>query len=117
MNQREIVRKRIRLGIILVIALGLVSYGAFQARNLALGPVISISEPENGSVSSTTEITISGTAKNVTLMTLDGRQIFTDENGNWSEDIILSKGYNIVTIYGRDKFGKETTKTLQLTEQ
>ncbi len=117
MNQREIVRKRIRLGIILVIALGLIFYASFQVRNLALGPEISITAPENGAVSSTTEITIIGIAKNVVFMTLDGRQIFTDENGNFSEDIILSKGYNIVTIYGRDKFGKETTKTLQLTEQ
>ncbi len=117
MNQREIIRKRIRIGIILAIALGLVFYGAFQVRSLALGPQISIITPENGAISSTTETTISGIAKNVAFMTLDGRQIFTDENGQFIEDIILSKGYNVVTIYGRDKFGKETTKTLQLTEQ
>ncbi len=117
MTQREIVRKRIRVAIIVIIALTLISYAIFQARNLALGPIISITEPVNGETLSTTTVTIAGTAENISFMTLDGQQIFTDTNGNFSEDIILSKGYNIVTIYGRDKFGKEITKTLQLTEQ
>ncbi len=117
MTQREIVRKRIRLGIIFAVVVVFIAYGIFQVRNLALGPIVSISTPANGAVSSTTLVTISGEAKNVAFMTLDGRQIFTDEKGGWSEDIVLSSGYNLITLYARDKFGKETTKTLEVTEQ
>jgi hypothetical protein len=117
MTQREIVRKRIRVSIIIAVVILLAAYAIFQARNLALGPVISVTEPADGAISSSTVMTISGTAKNIAFMTLDGRQIFTDEAGNWSEDIVLAPGHDVVTLYARDKFGKETTKTLELTQQ
>jgi len=33
----------------------------------------------------------------------------------FSEDRILSSGYNVITIVAKDKFGKETEKTLHIT--
>ena len=117
MTQREVLQKKLRLTLIIAVSVILVLYGIFQARNLALGPMISVTAPVNGTVSSSSIMTISGTARNISLMTLDGGQIFTNENGNFSNDIVLSHGYNVVTLYARDKFGKETTKTLQITYQ
>jgi len=117
MTQRENLKKRIRIGTIVLIAVLLISYGIFQARNLAIGPVISITAPINGETSSSTLITIVGKAENVSFMTLDGFQIFTDTDGNFSEDRVLYLGYNVLTFYARDKFGKEITKTLELTAE
>ena len=117
MTQREILRKKIRIASIIVILVLLSAYGIFQARNLAEGPIVSITAPLNGAVSSSSVVTISGTAKNVAFMTLDGEQIYTDEQGNWSEDRVLAQGYNVVTLYAKDTFGKETTKTLELSAE
>lgn len=115
MTQREILRKKIRIASIAFVVLALLSYGAFQARALARGPVVSVSGPTNGAVVRSPEITIAGTAENVSFMTLDGLQIFTDQSGNFSEDRILSLGYNVLTLYARDKFGKETRQTIYIT--
>ena len=114
MTQREILIKRLRLGVIIFFVAILLGYGAIEARNLAMGPVISITEPFDGYVATTSLVTIIGNAKNVSFITLDGGQIFTDENGNFSEDRILSSGYNVITIVAKDKFGKETEKTLHI---
>ena len=115
MTQREVLRKKIHLTTIFGIIIILIAYGIFQARNLALGPVVSVISPVNGETVQSPLVKIAGTAKNVSFLTLNGLHIFTDQNGNWSEDRILSLGYNILTIYAKDKFGKETTKTLELT--
>ncbi len=117
MTQRENLKKRIRIATIALVAVLLVLYGVFQARNLAIGPVITIMTPSNGETSSSALITILGKAKNISFMTLDGQQIFTDTAGNFSEDRVLSVGYNVLTFYARDKFGKEITKTLELTAE
>ena len=114
MSQREIVKKRMWLLIVGVIAVVIFSYGFFQFRHLAFGPQISISSPADGYVSSSSVAVISGNAKNVAFINLDGRQIFTDTAGNFSEDVVLSRGYNVVTLDAKDTFGKETKKILEL---
>ena len=117
MTQREILRKRLRLATILGVVLVLISYGVFQARNLALGPIVEVTEPADGAVVTSPEITIAGTAKNIAFMTLNGQEIYTDTEGAFSEDRTLSLGYNVITLSARDKFGKETTRTIYITFQ
>lgn len=117
MTEREIIRKRIRVSIIILIAAAFLFYGAFEARKLALGPIVSIESPQNGQVVTSPDITIAGTAKNISYMTLNGLHIFTDQAGNFSEDRVLSLGYNVITLYARDKFGKETTRMIYITYQ
>ena len=37
-----------------------------------------------------------------------------DEKGNFEEKLLLSYGYNIMTIEGWDKFGRETKETIEM---
>ena len=90
MTQREILIKKVRLGVIIFFAALLIGYGALEAKNLAIGPVVSITKPLDGYAATTSLLTIIGHAQNVSFITLDGEQIFTDENGNFSEDRILA---------------------------
>ena len=115
MTQREILIKRLRLGVIIFFVALVIGYGALEARNIAMGPIVYMREPADGYAATTSLITIIGNAKNISFITLDGGQIFTDEEGNFSEDRILSSGYNVITIIAKDKFGKETEKTLHIT--
>ncbi len=89
-------------------------YAYFQSREYLQGPVLTIDEPLSGSLSTTSLIALHGTAKNVAFLTLNGRQIFTDELGRFSESLLLSEGYSIMTLEAKDRFGHTKTKKLEL---
>lgn len=90
-------------------------YAYIQSRNLIYGPSIAILSPINGSGLDNPLVTIKGVTKNVATLTLNDRQIFPDENGNFTETLVLPSGYTIISIKATDKFGKKTEQTLSLT--
>ncbi|MFA5773617.1 MAG: hypothetical protein WC908_03015 [Candidatus Paceibacterota bacterium] len=53
---------------------------------------------------------VSGNAEKAVYITLNGREIFIDKEGNFSESIIILPGFSIVTLNARDKFGKTAEK-------
>lgn len=113
MNHTNIV-SRVRLGGIILLGLIIVGYGLFQAQKYLTGPVITIYSPENGAVYTSPLIEVDGRAVNVAYLKLDDRQIFTDTQGRFSEKLLLSPGYNILTLDAQDKFGKSVSKKLEL---
>lgn len=102
------------LVIVVVIVIGLAGYAYLQSREYLRGPVIVIDEPLNGSMSTTSLITMRGAAHNVSFLTLNGRQIFTDVLGRFRESLLLESGYNIMTLEAKDRFGHTETKRLEL---
>ncbi len=86
----------------------LIFYTLFQARFMIQGPQITITQ---GIPVSSNEriVTIAGIAKNITKITLNGRQIFTDEYGGFTEALVLENGYTIATIAAVDRYGRETS--------
>ena len=97
-----------------MLAMMILGYALFQARNLIRGPMISIENPQNGSTLVESLISIEGHAENISYISLNDRQIFIDEAGAFKEKLLLSYGYNIMTIKAKDKFGRETQETLEL---
>jgi len=108
-------KKVLFIGAILVLAILLVWYVYFQGKNLLEGPRIEISTPVNGASFSDSLITLKGTAENVARISLNGRAIFVDKDGNFTESLLLLPGYNIINMNAEDKFGRMTHKTLELT--
>ncbi len=83
------------------------TYVVFQARFLIVGPQINlINEPPTQN--NDRVITLSGNTQNITHLWLNGRQIFTDENGNFEEALVLENGYTITTLRATDRYGRET---------
>jgi hypothetical protein len=103
---------RLEFRTILIATVGLVflglitSYILFQARFLVAGPQISLTT-EPGIVHNERVITLSGNAHNITHLWLNDRQIFTDEQGNFDEALVLENGYTVATLKARDRFGRE----------
>lgn len=58
--------------------------------------------------------TIRGKAKNATFISLNGREIYIDKDGSFSEPIALIPGFSVITIDTQDKFGKSKEKKFQL---
>ncbi|MFA6520755.1 MAG: hypothetical protein WCT44_04100 [Candidatus Paceibacterota bacterium] len=59
-------------------------------------------------------IKLTGNAKNAINLTLNGREISIDEQGNFNETIALLAGYNIINIKAEDKFGYVDEKNYKL---
>ena len=110
-NFRHANIKNIVFAILLVAILG---YTYFQMQNIVTGPVITITEPKNGAVLTSSHIEVIGTTKNISNINLNDRQIFIDESGAFKEKLLLSPGYNIITLRAKDKFGRETKNVLEL---
>jgi hypothetical protein len=104
----------LRISAISLLGLFIIGYSLFQAWKLISGPIIDIYTPQNGATYSQTLIEISGRARNVAYINLNGRKIFTDKNGYFKEQLLLSPGYNILKLDARDKFGTYTEKKLEL---
>ena len=93
--------------ILVVVILGiLLSYIIFQARFMIEGPQITLIHEPNR-LQNERIITLSGTAKNITEISLNGRQIFTDEYGNFDEALVLENGYTINTLAAIDRYGRQ----------
>jgi hypothetical protein len=108
-NRRKIISLLI---VILFIVAG--GYIYFQAYNLIHGPKLTVTSPLNGSGVSRSLISIEGFAENISYISMNNRQIFVDEEGAFNEKLLLSHGYNIITITAEDKFKRETKKTLEI---
>lgn len=100
--------------ICLLAVAGIASYAYGRTYDLMSGPRLVIISPQSGETESSTLITIEGKAYNATSVTLNDRPIFTDENGIFKEALLLSYGYNELTLKARDKFGHVVKKTLAL---
>jgi hypothetical protein len=92
-------------------------YILFQAKNLLIGPVISIDEPKDGATLTYEVITVKGTAKNVSYIYLDNKQIYVDTDGHFNEKLIAPAGYSIIELSAQDKFGRKTKKFIRIVLQ
>ncbi len=82
------------------------AYIIFQARFMIQGPQLAL-DIEPNRVQNERIISLSGTASNITKITLNGRQIFTNEDGYFKEALVLENGYTIATIAAFDRYGRE----------
>lgn len=97
----------LKIGIIIILVLAFGIYGLYKAHVFLAGPKITIESPENGQVFQNSYITVAGKASDIASIFLDGRRIFVDESGNFKENLLLARGYNIIEVRAVDKFGRK----------
>ena len=103
--------KTVVQGSVVFICLLLVGvYVIYQARFLIVGPQIALSQ-ELPWRHNERQVTLSGTATNISHLWLNGRQIFTDPSGQFAAAVILENGYTITTLKAEDRYGRVTTIT------
>jgi uncharacterized protein (DUF58 family) len=101
-------RRLVQYGLLLCFGVGFVLYVLFQARFLTAGPTLTL-EQNLPNPQAERVVTLSGTARNIVSMTLNGRAVFTDASGYFREDVILENGYTIVTLKAEDRYGRVRT--------
>ena len=104
----------LKLSFSIFIGVIVIGYSLFSARHIIKGPSIVIETPKNGELATNNFVEIKGTSENLNYITLNDRQIYIDDEGNFKEKLILYEGENTLKLYGKDKFGRETTKYIQV---
>lgn len=92
----------------------IILYAIFISKDLIFGIRIKDVNLSDGAVFTDNIVKLNGNAKNAIELTLNGREISIDQEGNWNETIALLPGYNIVTIKAIDKFGYVDEKNYKL---
>lgn len=98
--------------LIVFIVLVVISYGLFEARKLLDGPEITIESPKDGSATSTTAITVVGTAQNISFLTINDAPSYTNEEGVFVYRFSPPAGYTVVTVAAVDRFGRRASKSI-----
>ena len=114
MTDRHATRRFLEIALISIILLCLFGYTAYEIQRIVFGPRIDVTSPINGSLVSNSLTEITGVAKNINNISLNDRKIFIDEQGNFKEEVLLSYGYNAITIKASDKFGRNTEKIIEV---
>lgn len=102
------------IGVVIFLLVSFGAYGLYKAKAFLGGPKIIIEYPQNGQDVEESFVEISGKVINVSSLFLNGRQIFTDKEGNFKGDLLLASGYNIIGVSGVDKFGRTAKEKLEL---
>lgn len=69
-------------------------------------PRISIETPQKETVISEPSIVVRGKTEHESRLTMNGREITVDEQGNFNETIELLAGLNVLEFFVHDRFGK-----------
>ena len=91
--------------VLILLALFVVSYGLFQARDFLSGPRIYLESPHEGEIFQKSLLVVKGTARDASRLNLNGRPIFTDAAGKFEEEVVLARGVNVIELAAEDKFG------------
>lgn len=92
----------------------IIIYAIFVSKDLIFGVKLKNISLTDGATITEDVVKITGNARNAIKLTLNGREISVDQQGNFDETIALLSGYNIISIRAQDKFGYVDEKDYQI---
>ena len=111
---RQDAKKILRITLISLLFIFIVIYVFFRSKDLIFGVKIKNVNIVDGSKVTESIMEVKGNAKNAIKLTLDGREISVNQQGDFDETISLLSGYNIINIIAEDKFGNIDEKNYKL---
>lgn len=114
MTHHKDVKKWLKIGLFSGLLILIACYSLFQARKIMEGPELTVTSPLIQGIMTDSFVQVTGVARNIKEIKLNGFPIYIDEQGNFSEKLVLIAGYNIIELEARDKFNKETKKVIEL---
>ncbi len=110
MEARHTMRKVLwGVGIIIV-----VGYSAFVLEGFVRGPVIILDEPTSTAPVTTPLLHLSGTVLRTTNFSINDMPILLDTEGGFREDVLLGRGYNIITMTAWDRYERKKERVIEL---
>lgn len=107
-------KKILKIVIIAIFFLFIIIFGFYRSKDLIFGVKIRNVNIINGSTTTADTLNITGNARNAIKISINGREISVNNQGDFDETIALLSGYNIINIKAEDKFGASDEKNYQL---
>ena len=107
-------RKLIQSVLSVIGILVIVGYSYFVLDDFVRGPRIIISSPVNGFSTTTPAINIVGRAIHTNNLTINDGLVPVDLSGDFSSQLILAPGYNIIKVAAKDNYARTIEKTIEI---
>ena len=114
---RQDAKKVVKIISVSVLFIFIVIYAFFRSKDLIFGVKIRNVNIVDSAKVTESILKITGNARNAIKLTLDGREISVNQQGDFDETISLLSGYNIINIKAEDKFGKIDEKNYKLIKE
>ncbi len=106
--------KMIIMGTILLAVFSSFVYLYLQVNNFISTPRLVIIKPADNIVINGSATHVVGMAERDALVTINDQPVLVNEKGEFSEDIGLKEGVNVIAIKARNKFNKESTQSVSV---
>lgn len=101
--------------VLFLVVLSIFSYLFFQFFNFILPPFLQIENPKSKKITISSEtLKISGKTSPNAKLFIDEKECFLKKDGSFEKEIELEKGLNTITIFARNKIGKERKEILDV---
>ena len=94
--------------IVFLLALTVLGYLGVKIKAIVAPPFLTIEYPVDNIKIDTSFIEILGQTESETILSINGQQVFIDDQGKFTELIDLRSGVNIIEITAKKRHGKET---------
>ncbi len=89
-------------------------YLGWQIYTITTPPVLDIYSPADNYKTTDTSVIITGKTKPEAQLTINGKVIYIDEQGKFSETVYFVTGHHALTIEARTKYSRTQVKTIQI---
>ncbi len=107
-------KRIVRLSLIALFMLLLLGFIFTKTRDSIFGARLTALTITDGQVVTNSYLEIKGQMKNAASITINGAPVLPNQEGAFTDQVILQPGYNPITIRTEDKFGKKMEKTYTL---
>ena len=101
-------------GIIVLLILGILVYLGWELTNVISPPKLEVSYPPDKMVTTEKVLTISGQTEKEIKVLVNGKEVYVDTDGRFTEELVLKDGVNIIEISAHKKQGRESKITREI---
>jgi cytoskeletal protein RodZ len=103
------------IGTSLLVALIAVVYVGFEIRSVLAPPNLSLDEPSGDVTVEGNSVVIAGNGEIGAEIFINNQPVLADQNGQFTETLLLSPGLNVIEVTEKNKFNKVSKITRQVT--
>jgi cytoskeleton protein RodZ len=105
-NWLSLTPRTIILGFSLLVALVAIIYIGLEIRSVLIPPYLSVTEPGADVTVEGNSVIVSGVGEIGAEVYINNQPVLSDQNGNFTETLLLSPGLNVVEVSAKNKFDK-----------
>ena len=102
-----VIPRVIKTALAIILVLGFIGFLGYKINKIFLPPKIDVYSPAEGFVSGAEIISVSGKTQAGTNIFINGEWVVLNKNNEFSKEVNLQKGLNLIKISGVRRYGRE----------